>query len=102
MVSSGQRRPSGKDLQHSEAIGPYIGECKAGQWTPPMSATNVKGLGWKTGLKVILFPKTGDTGGEGCQCCRRRWKERLEKEEGSRKQWDCGSDEKKCCFKMLG
>ena len=79
---------------------PYRG-VRRDSGAPPRSATNVKDLGVRTCLKVILFPKTGDTGGEGCRCCPRRLKEQLEKEEGSRKRWDCGSDEK-YCFKMLG
>lgn len=96
MGSSGQRKPSGIDLQHSVAVGSCIWEWvpRGDGGTPPMSATSVKGLDLKTGLKVILFPKTGNTGGEACRCWHRRLKEQLEKEEGSMKRWDHGSDEK--------
>lgn len=49
-----------------------------GRWgTPTGSATNVKGLGLQTGLKVVLLCETGHTGGEASRTRPRELKGQL-------------------------
>lgn len=78
---SGQRKPSGKDLssQKPQVLPCVRMDANRDAGTPPMSVKNVKGLGLKTGLKVILFPKTGNTRGEASRSRQRRLKEQPER-----------------------